>query len=124
MYTVSLSHLTQGGAKKHKAPTLEAAKTLGDVEFSGVKLPRGRNGAGEYKILVEDEHGIVASRLIGEGHAWKDEPRGYQAYPKWIESAGVIVNSLDEEEAVLAKALPAAAAEAPAPAKSRRGATV
>jgi hypothetical protein len=100
---------------------------LGDVEFSGVKLPHGRNGAGEYKILVEDDHGIAASRLLGEGHTWKDEPRGYQPYPKMIypdgdtDKEGVVVQSREEEDAVLAKALPAAAAEAPAnPAPERR----
>jgi hypothetical protein len=118
MYTVSLSHLTQGGAKKHKAPTLEAAKTLGDVQFSGVKLPHGRNGAGEYRILVEDEHGLVASRLLGEGKPWKDEPRGYQDYPKMLHGGsydGVIVHSREEEEHVLAEE----ADEAPAKRRAR-----
>jgi len=60
MFEVTLSHILPNGSRKFKAPTLEAAKTIGDVEYSGVKLPQGRNGAAPFGIIVTDQDGIVA----------------------------------------------------------------
>lgn len=49
----------------------------------------------------------VATRLVGKGHAWKDEPVVGSSYPKMIypngntHKDGVIVNSREEEEPAL-----------------------
>ena len=41
--------------------------------------------------------------MLGAGEAWKDEPVGYQEFPKMLNHEGreVIVNSREEEEAAL-----------------------
>jgi hypothetical protein len=102
-YFVTMSHIMQNGSRRHKAASVDEAKAIGDTEFSSVKPYRGA----DYRIVVTDEAGnIAASRLVGEGHAWKDEPaRGcYQEFPKMLNHGGreIIVNSREEEEAALA----------------------
>jgi hypothetical protein len=120
VFEVTLSHILPNGTKKYKSPTLDAAKKLGDTVYSEVKIPGGRNGAAPFRIIVLDGGVEIASRELPAGE-WKDVPKGFQDYPKWVTPTGrepLIVHTREEEERVLAEA------PAPAPAKSRRGATV
>jgi hypothetical protein len=126
-FFATLSHQLPNGTRKHQADTLEAAKHLGDIAFEGIKLPvGGRNGAAEFRINVIDAEGrIVATRLVGKGHPWKDEPVVGSAYPKMVypdgntHKDGVIVNSREEEERVLAAEAPASPLLPTAPARRR-----
>jgi hypothetical protein len=117
-FTVTLSHqIMAGGTRTHKAGTIEEAKRTGDVQFANAPLPVGRFRGAEHRILVRDEAGnLVASRLLGEGNPWKDEPVGWQEWPKMLHVEGreIIVNSREEEEAALAPV-----AEAPVKKRAR-----
>jgi hypothetical protein len=58
-YTVTLSHHSISRAPEYKAESLEAAKKIGDDEFSGGFL--------DHIIIVTDERGdTVASRRLAD----------------------------------------------------------
>ena len=90
-YTVSLSHQTWSGARKYQAKTIEEAKRKGDAELTADNLRVKGRGA-DYRIDAVE---------------WHDEIPAGSPYPRMIyptgntDFGGVIVNSLDEEEAVL-----------------------
>ena len=106
-YTVSLSHQTWSGARKYQAKTIEEAKRKGDAELTADNLRVKGRGA-DYRIDVVDDatHRVVATKRV-DAVEWHDEIPAGSPYPRMIyptgntDFGGVIVNSLDEEEAVL-----------------------